>query len=148
MATETVKRVAVSARRSPEPDAARALLDAIQQSGSLPEGATPESVASAVLCTLARRLSGGEARQLVSALPADLQTMLQPCVVHHTELAETFGRLEFLEAVSSHFRPPPEDPEELTRIVFRLVHNHVGVKQISDVASQLPSDLRSLWREP
>jgi uncharacterized protein (DUF2267 family) len=148
MATETVKRVADSYRRSPEPEPARAFLNAIEQSGSLPEGATAERVASAVLCTLAKRLSGGAARQLVSALPAELQTMLQPSVVHPSETAETFDRAEFLKAISSHFQPPPEDPEELARIVFRLVQYHIGRKQIADVASQLPSDLKSLWRQP
>jgi uncharacterized protein (DUF2267 family) len=148
MATETIKRAAGAFRKNPQPDTGRAVLEAIERSGSVPEGATPEKVASAVLCTLARRLSGGESRQLAGTLPVELRAMLEPCVVHKEEITETFDRAGFLDAVSSHFETPPDDPEELARVVFRLIHYQISRKQIADVASQLPADLKPLWREP
>jgi uncharacterized protein (DUF2267 family) len=148
MAIEAIRSAAQAFRRATDIDSGRVFLAQIEQSGSVPEGARPEEVAAAVFCTLARRLSLGESRNLISALPPDIQSTLRPCAAHDREWAAPFGRDEFLREVTSHFEEFPYDPEELVRVVFRAVHSHIGRKHIAAVASQLPGDLKVLWEAP
>jgi uncharacterized protein (DUF2267 family) len=148
MARETVKWAAEALRRMPEPDAGQALLKQIEQSGVVPTGSTSTEVASAVLCTLARRLSGGEARDLLAALPPAIQPLLRACGAHERERAEVFDHEELLRRVQEHFETLPDDTEEIVRVVFRALHSHLPQRQIDDIASQLPRDFADIWRAP
>jgi hypothetical protein len=49
----------------------------IEQQGGLPPGMRGTDAAAAVLCVLAQRLSGGEARDLVVTLPEGLRARVQ-----------------------------------------------------------------------
>jgi hypothetical protein len=54
----------------------------IERQGGLPPGMRGTDAAAAVLCVLAQRLSGGEARDLVVTLPEGLRPRVQACARH------------------------------------------------------------------
>lgn len=148
MGIETVRWAAEALRRLPEPDAAAAFLKQIEQSGAVPDGATAADAADAVLCTLLRRLSGGEARHLFSVLPPGIQRVVQACADFSREHAEVFGLAEFMGRVRAHFQSPPEDTDELVHVVFRALHSQINHKDVQHVARQLPRQLAEAWRHP
>ena len=120
----------------------------IRQSGALPPDVTPESAASAVLCVLARRLPGGEVADMRQALPGPRRDLFQSCPRHRRDPPETFDREEFLRRVGEHLGIPPDQAETVARTVFAALQEEVpSVRQeVDDVESQLPRDLKELWR--
>src|SRR5689334_17402364 len=83
-------------------DASEQIFRQVEQSGALPPHLGAPEAVGAALCTLSRRLSGGEARDLASALPSTIQAIVQPCATHRDEDPEVFGRREFLETLAEH----------------------------------------------
>jgi uncharacterized protein (DUF2267 family) len=120
----------------------------IEQSRVLPSSISVLDAVSAVLCTLSQRVTAGEARDFVAAMPPDLEALLAPCVLHRDERPETFGRVEFLRRVADHLRIEPVQAEALARAVFAAMNEELPRGQIDDVESQLPPDLKDLWRPP
>jgi uncharacterized protein (DUF2267 family) len=110
----------------------------------LPPHVSAYDAAQAVLCTLTQRLSEGEARDILDALPASLRPLLQSCVQHQS----TYGLEGFLRRVAAHLDVTPAEAEAITRAVFALMHERLPAKEIEDAASQLPRDLQELWRAP
>jgi uncharacterized protein (DUF2267 family) len=54
---------------------------------------------------------------------------------------------EFVARVESAFsRDPNPDPERVVSSVLRLLARHISEGEISDICSNLPADIRSLWR--
>jgi uncharacterized protein (DUF2267 family) len=133
--------------RSEAPVDATADVEAkIEQQGGLPPGMRGTDAAMAVLCVLAQRLSGGEARDLVVTLPEGLRPRVQACTRHRGERGEAFDYDEFLRRVAAHLGVSAPKAEEITRTVFAAVRWTLPVKEQQDVASQLPWDLEQLWR--
>ena len=133
--------------RSEAPVNATASAEAeIEQQGVLPPGVRGTDAAAAVLCVLAQRLSGGEARDLVVTLPEGLRPRVQACARHRGERGEAFDYDEFLRRVAAHLDVSWPKAEEITRTVFAAVRRTLPVKEQQDVASQLPRDLEQLWR--
>jgi uncharacterized protein (DUF2267 family) len=118
----------------------------IEQQGGLPPGRRGTDAAAAVMCVLAQRLSGGEARDLVMTLPEGLRPRVQACARHRGERGEAFDYDEFLRRVAAHLDVSGAMAEEITRTVFAAVGRTLPVKERQDVASQLPWDLEQLWR--
>lgn len=137
-----------------EPDAQKATDPAerffahIERSGALPPNVTPTAAASAVLCVLARRVSGGQAEDLREAMPEPLHDLFQPCRRQRTELAESFKRGEFVRRVAERLGISSEQAESVARAVFEALQVEVpsARKEVDDVESQLPQDLKDLWR--
>jgi uncharacterized protein (DUF2267 family) len=117
----------------------------VWQSGVLPPGVHGTDAAAAVLCVLAQRLSGGEARDLVATLPEGLRPLVEPCARHRGEEGERFDRDEFLRRVAARLHVTVPQAEEIARAVFAAVRRTLPAKEVHDVASQLPRELEALW---
>ena len=126
-------------------DARRAVEDEIAEETELPEGVTSSDAFSAVMCTVAQRISGGEARELLLGLPATLRGLVERCALHRAEESEVFGGEELGRRVAVHLRIEPAQAEPIVRAVFGAVKRVLPTKANFDIGSQLPVDLRELW---
>ncbi len=104
-----------------------------------------ENAAASVMCILEQHLAGGEIDDLEAQLPHRLRELLQRCPVHHGAPPQRFGREEFLQRVADDLGVELDEAEHLTHVVFETVRDWLSEGEIEDVASQLPSDVRSLW---
>lgn len=117
----------------------------IAESGTLPEHISPQEAVAAVLCTLTRRISRGEAEQLRSELPPDLIAVLEPCMSHRAEEPERFGREELIHRVAQSLDTDDGQAAAVVRHVLGALHANYPTREDDDVASQLPADLKALW---
>ncbi|MCZ7685915.1 MAG: DUF2267 domain-containing protein [Sandaracinaceae bacterium] len=133
----------------PTREVPRAYVDALEGTGSLPTGTTPARAVAAVLCTLAMRLSRGEARALAGWLPPELRGFIRPCATHggHDE-PEVFDREELVRRVAGQLGATEEQAERITRAVFAKVRGELPEHEARNVASQLPKDIQALWLAP
>jgi transketolase len=130
-----------------EPDALRAavLAEIERGAGALPSGIDGTAAFMAVMCIFGQRLSGGEARHVLLALPGPLRSLVTACMLHRAEPADAFPRDEFLRRVSVHLNTDVQASERVVCAVFTAVKSCLPTREIQDVASQLPQDLRTLW---
>jgi uncharacterized protein (DUF2267 family) len=98
-----------------------------------------ERATRAVLETLAERIAGGEARDLVTRLPTQLAPFL-----HTNEDAERFDADEFIRRVAERAGADPDTAERYTRAVFTAVWRAVGRSEFDDVVAELPRDFAPL----
>jgi uncharacterized protein (DUF2267 family) len=128
-------------------DARDAIERDLERRSALPNHVTPAAAFSAVMCSFARRLSGGETRHVLLGLPAVVRPLLERCAAHHTEYADVFGRRELLHEIEDHLFVGHEVAEHIALEVLRAVKRNLPQHTIDEVASQLPPDLRELWDE-
>jgi uncharacterized protein (DUF2267 family) len=121
-------------------------LDDIEQAVILPRHVDASAAALATICTLTRRLSAGEAQDVLEALPLPLHGFLQPCERHGSAAGEDFGLEEFLRHVAEHLQISESDAERVALAVFSALRARLPAKEVEDVASQLPKALKRLWR--
>lgn len=121
------------------------LLADIEDRAPLPFGITAVDALSAVLCAFSRRLSGGEARDVFLGLPEDVRVLVDRCLADRGEAADTFDRDQLLAKVADSLGTPPAVTDEIVGVVLSAVQRFLPAKEIRDVASQLPTDLRDLW---
>jgi uncharacterized protein (DUF2267 family) len=112
--------------------------NAAQRAG-MPEDMA-ERVERATLRTLADRISGGEAQDLASQLPRDLQDALQPM----REEAEAFDVDEFVRRVAERAQVDEEEARTGAAAVLTTVREAVTRGEFEDIVSQLPQDYREL----
>jgi uncharacterized protein (DUF2267 family) len=105
-----------------------------QRTGLSRDGA--EDLTRATLQTLAERISGGEARDLVEQLPVGVGQWLS----RDEESPQRFGPEEFVRRVSRRAGMEPDRAREGVRAVFLTVSEGVSGKEFRDVVSQLPKD--------
>jgi uncharacterized protein (DUF2267 family) len=101
---------------------------------------TAERVERATLRTLADRISGGEAQDLASQLPRDLQDALQPM----REEAEAFDVDEFVRRVAERAQVDDDEARTGAAAVLTTVREAVTPGEFEDIVSQLPQDYREL----
>lgn len=123
------------------------LLSALERAGLGPRERAERTVAG-VLCTLERRMSGGEARNLNDELPWALGDLLRSCELHPRSRPDRFGADEFLSRVAEHTGIPPAEVEGTVRTVLAAVRSLLSEKETADVLAQLPPDLQALWAPP
>jgi len=133
----------MATERAPEVDTSEVGAE-IEEQGVLPPAVPGTEAASAVLYVLAQRLSGGESRDLVVSLPPALRARVEVCVMHRGEKGEVFDRAEFLRRVATHLNVTEPQAEAIARAVFAAVQRRLPSKEVQDMASQLPRDLRAL----
>ncbi|WP_437312983.1 DUF2267 domain-containing protein [Sorangium sp. So ce385] len=126
-------------------DVSEQIFRQVEQSGALPPHLGAPEAVGAALCTLSRRLSGGEARDLASALPSTIQAIVQPCATHRDDDPEVFGRREFLETLAEHLHIDTDQARAVSHAVFAAVEREIPTKEVTDIESQLPADLKELW---
>lgn len=149
MANEVWEGWGAESGRLETEEATERFLKEIEYSGTVPAGKSAAEAAAAVLCELSRRLSGGEARDLLYALSPSLQEHLDNCPIRlgeRSEEGEVFDRMEFLERVGRHFQLEAGSAQELCRAVFRALQKWLPKKEVQDIDSQLPRDLKALWQ--
>ncbi|RJS25234.1 DUF2267 domain-containing protein [Corallococcus sp. H22C18031201] len=125
-------------------------LDELQNSQELRvNGLDARDAASAVLCTLARRLSDGEDVKLMRALPGGIGQLLGACEIHRgPSHAKRMHRAEFIGDVADHLRIPVDQAFRVLTAVFTAVRDRIPEDEVVAVASQLPADLADLFRRP
>jgi uncharacterized protein (DUF2267 family) len=101
---------------------------------------TAERVEHATLATLADRITGGEARDLASQLPARLQEDLRPA---HEE-AVPFGVDEFVQRIAEQADVGRDEARRGAAAALSTVRDAVTPGEFDDVMSQLPRDFREL----
>jgi uncharacterized protein (DUF2267 family) len=117
----------------------------IERSGALPAGIDGAEAFMAVMCIFAQRLSGGEARNVLFALPNTVRPLVGTCMLHRDERATPFGAGGLLARVAEHLGATREQAEPLVRAVFAAVKHWLPDKDVADAAGQLPDDLKALW---
>jgi uncharacterized protein (DUF2267 family) len=111
----------------------------VAQRAGMPED-TAERVERATLRTLADRISGGEAQDLASQLPGDLQDSLRPLAEH----AEAFDVEEFVRRVAERADVGSDEARAGVAAVLNTIRDAVTPGEFEDVLSQLPQEYRQL----
>jgi hypothetical protein len=111
----------------------------------IPPAVRPEDAVSAVMCTFSQHVSGTEARNVFADLPAALKPLLERCMLHRDEPAEEFGRDQLIVRVATHLGISLEEAEQVTGAVLTAVNMHLPAQSVSELAAQLPEELRELW---
>lgn len=126
-------------------DARHELALDIENHAALPPGVSAGVAFSAVMCALADRLSGGEARDVLLSLPESIRPLVDRCMLHRDEPGIVFGRDGLVDRVAEHLAIDDDEAVPVIRAVFDAVRRLLPWKEVHDVASQLPPDLRDLW---
>jgi uncharacterized protein (DUF2267 family) len=134
------------ARRVAPPVDPHPILTQIEKTVPLPEGVTGVGAFTVVMRVLTHRLSRGEARHLVERLPADLKPLVEGALEGRGEEPEVFDLSDFLARV--HKLLLVDDPEQVSRAVFRAVYEYLPADVFEHVMSQLPGELQDLWVLP
>jgi len=116
----------------------------VRERGEYGAAAEAEQVTRVVLAVLARRLDGGEVRDLAAQLPADTATMLTA----HAGAAESFGVQEFLRQVAEGVGATQRTAQWDASAVLSTVADAVSGGELNDVLSQLPSGFAALFGRP
>jgi uncharacterized protein (DUF2267 family) len=125
---------------------AERLVRDVEDEGQFPVHVTGADALEAVTCVLGQRLSGGEAADVLESLPERARP--PRCERHRAQRPDRFGRESFIERVGAHLKATNEEAEAIARAVFAVLPRWLPRKEVADVASQLPADLRELWEAP
>lgn len=120
-------------------------LEMIDQRAELGPRVRPRTAASAVLRTLAQRLTPGQAKRLYDALPPDIQQLFPRGLVPPGHLIVRFDDAEYLDVLARELAVSPAHAELIADSVFRAVREVLPSEVIDNVAAQLPRDLSDLW---
>jgi uncharacterized protein (DUF2267 family) len=93
-----------------------------------------EQTAFAVVQAIVDRLTGDEARDMLSQLPAPLKSS-----VTVTETVNRMTANEFVERIAGELGVPPEEARTRVQAVFDTLHEALTPGQFHDVLVQLPS---------
>ncbi len=124
----------------------QAFFSDIGRAGVLPPNVDPHDAAQGVFCVLTQRVTGGEAKEFSASMPSPLKDLLRQCTLHREEAPASFGRAEFVQKVADHFQISLDQAEALAHTVFAAMWANLPHKELDDVESQLPPDLKDLWR--
>ena len=98
------------------------------------------NVIRATLTTLTERISGGEARDLVTQLPEEFRGYLHKEV----DFAEQLDLAEFLNEVRTRAGMDRQRAVEGARAVLTTLREAVSAEELQDLESELSKDLRQL----
>src|SRR3954469_8784307 len=112
---------------------------AVEQRAHIPRERA-EAVTRATLETLSERITRGEAKDLASQLPKQLQ---DPVLADPSPEAEAFGLEEFERRVAVRAGLPRDEVEDGIRAVLTTVREAVTGGEFEDIVQQLPDEF---WR--
>jgi uncharacterized protein (DUF2267 family) len=133
----TWTKVGTAARRDLEVE--------IENHVPLPPGVSSSAAFSAVMCAFSERLSGGEVQDVVLSLPPSIRELVEKCTLHRGEPGIVFGREGLIDRVAEHLGLDQADALPVISGVFATVKRILPWKEVNDITSQLPTDLRELW---
>ncbi|MEU5785350.1 DUF2267 domain-containing protein [Micromonospora lupini] len=99
-----------------------------------------EPITRATLETMAKRITGGQARDLASQLPEELRGL----VSRPTEDPERFGLNEFLERVQSGAGVDRQVASDGAQAVMDTLRESASAKEYGDFVDQLPQEFWQL----
>lgn len=111
------------------------IASASARSGRPPEAA--EALTRATLRVLAERLTGGEARDLASQLPKELQ----PDLIPPTQEAQPLEPQDFVRRVAEQARVDEAEARQAVAAVLTTTREAVEPGEWEDVASQMGREL-------
>jgi uncharacterized protein (DUF2267 family) len=114
-------------------------LRAVEDRTGVADEEEAEQTAVVVLQTLSERLAGGEPKDLLSQLPAELKQKVKPVPEAIPMTAE-----EFVERVARELQLPPDEAQDRIRGVFGALREAVTAGEFEDVLSQLDRDYAAL----
>lgn len=117
----------------------------IEERAGLPRGIAPSAAFTAVMAALFERLSAGEALDVLIGLPDELRPLLEGPALDRPERPRTFHRDELFTIVAERLHVARDVAARLVPIVLTAAKRLLPMKEIDDVASQLPADLREIW---
>lgn len=106
-----------------------------------------------VFDVLHHRITPEEADDVRAQLPKDLAKLWEggegwfARLIAKLERQTTFTRTEFIREVNARKQDLKPSGETLIRAVFYALQSQITPGEASDVAAQLPKDLRELWDE-
>jgi uncharacterized protein (DUF2267 family) len=127
-------------------DSMRQILGDIERSEVLPLRVTAREAFSTVMCLFARRLSGGETKELFFGLPRTIRPLVERCMLERPEKAVAFGADELFASVARDLGTELDAAEAIVDAVIAAVTRVLPREELEHVASQLPLDLRTLWQ--
>ena len=130
---------------TPDPATERFFAE-VQHAGGSPRGLSSADVTTAVLCPFMLRITLGEVRDLLAALPATLRALLEDCVRRSDRRPAVFDADQFFRMV--RYRLPDitlEEADDIVRAVFAALQSLLPEKNQRAIASQLPRDLKGMW---
>ncbi|WP_437799967.1 DUF2267 domain-containing protein [Sorangium sp. So ce693] len=113
----------------------------------VPPGLDPKDAFAAVMCSLERRLTRGEAIHVLAELPASVRRFIRTCAMHREEHAPKGDTRAFLEQVAAHLHRSAEEVEPIAREVLAVVQSRLSARAISHISRQLPADLQDFLAE-
>jgi len=97
------------------------------------------------MCALSERLSAGEVQDVLLSLPISIRALVDRCTLHRGEPGIVFGREGLVDRVAEHLAIEQADALPVISGVFATVKRILPWKEVNDITSQLPTDLRELW---
>jgi uncharacterized protein (DUF2267 family) len=106
---------------------------------------TVEAAVSFVTCAVADRLTRGGAHALLHGLPHDIGTLFQRGIEDRLGPPSTLDRSDLIDRTADRFGITPASAERVCCAVLSVVREWVPPDVATDVAAQLPADLKDLW---
>jgi uncharacterized protein (DUF2267 family) len=113
----------------------------------VPPGLDPKDAFAAVMCSLERRLTRGEAIHVLAELPASVRRFIETCAMHRAEHAPKGDTRDFLEQVAAHLHRSAEEVEPIALAVLSVVQSRLSTEAIPHISRQLPADLQDFLAE-
>jgi uncharacterized protein (DUF2267 family) len=107
-----------------------------------------ERAARATLQTLAERIAGGEVRDLITQLPAELHEPLKRGDAQSHGAATRMPVEEFVQHVAEREGVTPRQALSHARAVFATLREAVSEQEFLDVTAQLPRDFAAVEARP
>jgi uncharacterized protein (DUF2267 family) len=123
----------------------RLLREIVDVTELAPEFDVSEALQS-VFEPLLARLSLGQARALLDTFPESVRRRFEPALSNRDEEGETFDADELFRRIGNRLRLTPDEAREVAGGVIAAVHRTLSNEEVTQVESQLPHDLKNIWR--
>lgn len=117
---------------------------AVEVRAELPTHVRAATAANVTVCTLADRLTPGQAHLLIEAIPPRVRRLFE-CGSSRGGTLARLDHAEFLEQLSRRLAVTPAHAELIGDAVFTALRSVLPDEITAHVAVQLPQDLRDLW---
>lgn len=115
-------------------------IDHVRRRGDLDE-VMAERAIRATLITLGERITRGEADDIAPQLPQEFR----PWLLESRADAERFSTDEFMARVAKRMEVPRQAAQRSARAVLTTLREAISDKEVRDMLSQLPEDMRRLF---